>query len=248
MKKLFLMIIMAAAVVACQKQPGATAKIDANGDCVFQNSLVGFRLNGAGNPVITDGFEAILKAQDGKQTVVKDRKTAMAASLNDGGSVLVANDSLIFPHANFESFEIVEQTAGHVTFTLSYPEWTVGEDKISLKRKITLRNNQYFCEVTDEYVVSSGLDVNVAAGFAKRGVEKNEVGKDYIIAWESVPGEGNMGVGIVVPMADSFEYDGLADNALALCDARYRKVTYAVGNCWSKGAIADFNGWAAVVK
>ena len=88
----------------------------------------------------------------------------------------------------------------------------------------------------------------MAAGFAKRGVEMNEVGKDYIIAWESVPGEGNMGVGIVVPMAERFEFDGLEDNALAFCDARYRKITYAVGSCWSKGAITDFNGWAAKVK
>ena len=239
---------MAAAIVSCQKQPAATATIDANGDCVFQNSLVSFRLNGTKNPVITDGFEAILKAQDGKQTVVKDRKSAMAASLNDGGTVLVADDSLIFPHANFESFEIVEQTAGHVTFTLSYPEWTVGEDKISLKRKITLRENQLFCEVADEYNINTSRDISVAAGFAKRGVEMNEVGKDYIIAWESVPGEGNMGVGIVVPMAERFEFDGLEDNALAFCDARYRKVTYAVGSCWSKGAITDFNGWAAKVK
>lgn len=249
MKKLFLMIIVAAAMTACQNRPGATATLDANGDCVFQNPLVCFRLNGAGNPVIANGIEAILKAKDGKQTVVKDRKSAMAASLNDGGTVLVANDSLIFPHANFESFEIVEQDRGHVTFTLRYPEWTVGEEKISLKRTITLSDRFYYCEVTDEYNRRGATDMLLAAGFAKRGVEKSETGKDYIVAWESIPGEGNMGVGVLMPIADRFEFDGLDDNALEYCNSKYvSKVTYIVGSCWSKGAIADFDSWAAIFR
>ena len=181
MKKILFAIIMVAAVAACQKQPAATATIDENGDLIFQNNLVCYRLNGARNPVVTDGMEAILKATVDKKETLKDRKVALAASLNDGGTALVVNDSLVFPHENFDSFEIVEQTPTHVIFTVHYPKWVAGEDSVSLTRTVTLRANSYFFEVKDNYDIRSGVDIKVATGFAKRGVEKNETGSDCIL-------------------------------------------------------------------
>ncbi|MBR5735226.1 MAG: DUF4861 family protein [Bacteroidales bacterium] len=246
MKKIVYLIIMAAMTAACQVGPAATAAIDGNGDCIFQNSLVCFKLNGAANPVVSDGIEAILKAKD----MVKDRKIAQAASMNDGGSAVVVNDSLCFPHENFDSFEIVEQTTTHVTFSLHYPRWQAGEDSIELTRTITLRENSYFCEVSDVYESNDGNGMRVAAGFAKRNVNRSETGEDYIIVWENLPGDdGNMGVGIVMPMSNEFELEGPADHAVAYCNTRFgHKADYAVGCCWSKGKTSDFEQWAALVR
>jgi hypothetical protein len=251
MKKIFLIFIMAVAVAACQKEPPVTATIDQNGDCVIQNSLVCFRINGSNNPVVTNGMEAILKAGSSKKDiVVKDRKAAVAASLNDGGSALMLNDSLYYPHENFESFELVEQTDRHVIFKLTYPKFLVGEDSVTLYRNITLRENSYYCEVKDSYDVGHvGQNITVVAGFAKRNVEKSEVGNDYIIAWESVPDEGNMGVGILMPMTKKFEFDGPEDNAVAIYDTKSgRPCSYAVGYCWSQGALPDYDSWAKLIR
>lgn len=251
MKKLFLMIITAAAVVACQKEPAATAFIDENGDCIFQNSVVCFRINGPSNPVVTTGMEAILKAKQDKEVVVKDRKAAQAASMNDGGSALVVNDSLYYPHENFEQFEIVEQTKTLVKFTLQYPTWLAGEDSVKLIRTVTLRENSEYCEVADAYKGGElGEDILVAVGFAKRNVIKSEVGPDYIVAWESVPGgDGEMGVGFLMPMTDTFVFDGPDDQAVAYFKTKFnRNSDYAVGYCWSKGKISDFELWADKVR
>ena len=250
MKKALLMIITAAALVACQKQPAATAAIDENGDLIFQNSLVCYRLNGASNPVVSSGLEAILKAQEGKEVVVKDRKAAQTASLNDGGSAYVVSDSLCFPHENFDSFEIVEQTPNRVVFSVHYPQWLAGEDSVSLTRTITLGENSYYCEVSDAYVSSRpGHDIRVAVGFSKRGVSKSETGKDYIIAWEDLAGDGNMGVGFVMPRTLEFEYEGPNDQAVAYFNTKSsRKTDYAVGCCWSKGELSDFELWASKVR
>lgn len=249
MKKIFLMMIMAAAVVACQKEPAATAVIDENGDCIFQNDVVCFRLNGARNPVVTNGMEAILKAVVDKETVVRDRKAAKAASMNDGGSAILVGDSLCFPHENFDSFEVVELTEKHVTFSLTYPQWLAGEDSIKLTRTITLREGSYYCEVTDVYDIRMGKNITVYAGFEKRAVENSEQGNDYIVAWESVPGEGYMGIGLVMPMTRDFEFDGPSDQAVGILTTKSGRIAkYAVGYCWSKGEFADFSQWAEKVR
>ena len=242
------MIIMAAAVVAaCQKEPAATAVIDENGDCIFENNVVRFRLNGASNPVVTSGFEAILKAVDGKEQVVNDRKAAVAASMNDGGSALVVNDSLYYPQANFDSFEIVEQTPTHVTFTLTYPQWLAGEDTVSLTRTITLRENNYHCLVTDVYEGPVGQNMTVAAGYAKQEADSHKTGKDYILAWRNLPGGDAMGVGILMP-AGELTYEGLEDNALGYYTVKFgRRVDYGVLSGWSKAGISGLDDWEAKI-
>ena len=244
MKKILFMLIMVAAVAACQKKNAVTAEIDQNGDCIFQNSVVCFRLPGAGNPVVTDGVEAILKTMDKKEVILKDRKSALAASMNDGGSALLVNDSLVFPHENFDSFEIVEQTPTHVIFTLHYPKWVAGEDSVSLTRTITLREPAYTFKVKDVYDIRNGQDITVATGLAKRGVEKYESGEDYIAAWESVASEGNIGVGFVMPMTRDFLFEGPQDHAIAIFKTKSgRPVEYAMGSCWSNGVISSFDHW-----
>lgn len=250
MKKILFIMIMAATLVACNNKNTSKAYLDANGDCIFENSVVAYRINGASNPVITNGMEAVLKAVIDKKEVVKDRKAAVAASMNDGGSAILLNDSLIFPQANFESFEVVEQTPDYVVFTLTYPAWQVGEDNISLVRTITLRNRSIYCEVKDVYKCDEGAkDVTVAAGFAKRNVANSEKGADYLVAWENIGADEAYGVGIVMPMSSKFEFDGPADHAVAIYPTKYgRPVEYAIGSCWSKGELSTFDSWAEKVR
>jgi len=251
MKKILFTIIMAAALVACTKESPVNAYIDASGDCIFENNVVRYRINGASNPIVTSGMEAIFKAVIDKKEVVKDRKAAVAASLNDGGSAIVDGDSFIFPAANFEAFEIVEQTPTAVTFTLTYPEWPVGEDNVSLVRTVTIRQGSYYCEVSDVYKSSNpGTAVTVAAGFAKGAVERNESGVDYMISWENMPsGEGSFGVGIVMPMSNELVFEGPENSAVAFYPTKYgRKVDYAIGSCWSAGSLSTFDMWAEKVR
>lgn len=252
MKRILMIVAVAAMAFACKPVNPVNAVIDSNGDCVFENSVVSFRLNGAGNAVITDGMEAILKAGKGSKTVVEDRHSARAASMNDGGSALLIGDSLYFPHENFDSFELVEQTKSHVIFKLHYPMWLAGEDSLELTRTVTLRENSYYCEVTDIYASAPTVrkDITVVAGFAKNNVLRIETGKDYIIAWESLQGaEGNIGAGVLMPMTSEFAEDGPQDHSVALYKTKMRRpVDYAVGYCWSKGELADFDAWAAQVR
>lgn len=251
MKKIFLMIIMAATVVACQNQSVVKAYLDNNGDCIFENDIISYRINGASNPVVTSGMQAIFKAVVDKQDLVKDLKAGVSASLNDGGSAIVVDDSLYFPQENFSSFEIVEQTKGHVTFTLTYPEWQMGEDSISLERTITIREHSHYCEVSDIYTNNgeSGRLV-VAAGFVKHAVESFETGVDYMITWEDMPGSDEFfGLGIVMPMSDSLVFNGPCNSAVAYYPTKYgRKVDYAIGSCWDKAGFATFDSWAEKVR
>ena len=251
MKKILFMIIMAAVAVACTKESSVNAYIDANGDCIFENDVVRYRVNGANNPVVTSGMEAVFKAVVDKKEVVKDRKAAVAASLNDGGSAILDGDSLIFPAANFESFEIVEKTPTAVTFTLTYPEWPVGETNVNLVRTVTLRDGSYYCEVTDVYnSATQGESITVVTGFAKRAVERNEAGADYLISWESMPGnDGSYGLGVVMPMTNKFEFEGPCNSAVAIYPTKCgRKIDYAVGSCWSAGELSTFDMWAGKVR
>ena len=227
MKKILFMIIMAAVAVACTKESSVNAYIDANGDCIFENDVVRYRVNGANNPVVTSGMEAVFKAVVDKKEVVKDRKAAVAASLNDGGSAILDGDSLIFPAANFESFEIVEKTPTAVTFTLTYPEWPVGETNVNLVRTVTLRDGSYYC-----------------------AVERNESGADSLISWESMPGnDGSYGLGVVMPMTNKFEFEGPCNSAVAIYPTKCgRKIDYAVGSCWSAGELSTFDMWAGKVR
>ena len=251
MKKFFLMIIMAAVLTACQKE-SVNAFIDNNGDCIFENSLVCYRINGASNPVVTSGMEAIFKAVIDKQDVVKDRKAAVAGSLNDGGSAIVVEDSLVFPLENFTSFEVIEKTPKHVTFSVTYPAFPVGEDSISLVRTVTLRDGSLYCEVSDVYSSNhvGSAPYKAAAGFAKGSSERSETGKDYIINWENMPdGDGSFGIGVVMPMSGDLVFDGPANSAVAYFPTRYgRRVDYAVGSCWSRGEVATFDMWANKVR
>ncbi|MBR3526347.1 MAG: DUF4861 family protein [Bacteroidales bacterium] len=249
MKKILFIMIMAAVAVACSKQQTTTAFLDPAGDCIFENSVVRYRINGPSNPVVTSGMEAILKAHDKKEVVLKDRKAAQAASLNDGGSAVILNDSLVFAQANFSSFEIVEQTKDLVSFKLTYPQWEVDGNKISLVRTVTLRETSVYCEVKDVYSNEAGsTPVIVVAGFAKNSVENSEIGPDYVVDWENI-GDGYIGKGIVMPMSKNFAVDGPQDNAVAYITTKWgRPVEYAVGNCWSRGELTTFESWADKVR
>lgn len=249
MKKILMIMIMAAAAVACSKQPASTAFLDAAGDCIFENSVVRYRINGPSNPVVTSGMEAILKAHDKKEVVLKDRKAAQAASLNDGGSAILLNDSLVFPQANFSSFEVVEQTKDYITFKLTYPQWEVEGNKVTLTRTITLRETSVYCEVKDVYSNEAGsTPVTIVAGFAEQAVEDSETGADYIVDWENT-GDGYIGKGIVMPMTKNFTMDGPQGSGVAIFSTKWgRPVDYAVGNCWSRGELTTFDSWAAKVR
>jgi len=250
MKRILFFMIMAAMAVACNKQPEPTAYLDGNGDCIFENGYVSYRINGASNPVITNGMEAILKAEDKKEVLVKDRKSAVAASMNDGGSAIVVNDSLVFPLQNFNSFEVEEAVPEYVKFTITYPKWLAGKDSVSLKRTVILRNRSYYAEIKDVYSSNTGNPVTIAVGFAKHAVQQSETGADYMINWENLPdNDGMIGTGIVMPMSNNHVFDGPQNHAVAYFNTKFgRPVEYAIGSCWSKGEMSAFDNWADMVR
>ena len=80
-------------------------------------------------------------------------------------------------------------------------------------------------------------------------------GLDYIITWEkasdqSVESEdGMIGLGIVMPENYKMEYNEERHYAVAHFETvRGRKVSYAIGSCWSKGNIPSFDEWKKLVS
>lgn len=251
MKKIIFLLIMAVAVTACHKNVPPAAYLDADGNCIFENNVVRYRIAGNSNPAVIPGMEAILIATGEEDELIElDRHCAVELSMNDGGSAVVFEDSLYFPQENFSSFEIVEQTGAHVIFKLEYPKWQVGEYVVALTRTITLRYNSYFCEVADDYSGLAGKPLKVAVGYEKHEVLDSETGKDYMITWERLPeGNGEIGLCIAVPMTDDFVFDGPNNQAVAyVSTSTARKVQYAAGFCWSRGEVPDFETWAEMVR
>ena len=251
MKKILFVIALAVVAVACQKQPDVTAYIDDAGDCIFENTVIRYRIPGQKNPLISSGMIAELRAQENKEVFTDNGYPAVAASFNAGGSAIVVEDSLYFPHENFNSFEVVEQTSKHVTFKLEYPAFAAGTDSLTLIRTVTLGKDSYFCQINDIYKsLKKQVGILVAVGYDVHGTELHEIGKDYIISWEKAPsGDGMAGYGLAMPMTDVFEYEEGDDFAAAYFDTRTgRPVNYGLGFCWSKGAHADFDSWADEVR
>lgn len=277
MKKIYL-IILTVLVVSCQSNQKVMVRLTDNGDCIFENDRVAYRIYGAQSDIISPGADIWVKAQGKlildkwyklsetdpqyfyrnhtgkKEYPGKDCYNAQSYSLNAGASVPIYQDSLVFPTQNFDKFELIESTKSKVVFSLHYPQWTIGENTVELTREITLAANDNFCTIDDIYD-GDFYSMACLVGISTQEVVNKDEGLDYIITWEkasdqSVENEdGMIGLGIVMPENYKMEYNEERHYAVAHFETvRGRKVSYAIGSCWSKGNIPSFDEWKKLVS
>jgi hypothetical protein len=282
MKRLFVLLLAAAALCACS-QPGKKVMArfvpERSDDFVFENNLIAGRFYGQaleGNPT-SPGIDIWVKLP-GKLVADEWYKGyatrsdeyyhhdhggkdcyKVAVSLGGGASAPLIEGNLRFPATNFRSWEIDEETADKVTFTLHYPEWEAAEGvKVALDKKVTVVPDTFFCEVEDSYTFAGKDSLVVAAGInlhtAQNTVERVLCLPDRVAIWEHAsdqtyePEDGMLGVGVVMPGAD---YTFVTADGTHLVATRRiisgEPVRYSFGSCWSKGDIKTAQDWFNMV-
>lgn len=183
----------------------------------------------------------------------------VSVSLGGGGSVPYIGGQLCFPPTNYRASEIVEQTPEKVVFTLSYPEWQVGEVAVALVKKITVEADTYFCKVEDVYTFSGAETIEVAAGLFRHPsqgtIQTEKTFAHGYAVWENAsdqsvePEDGMLGVAVVAPESDSVCVT--EDETHGLCIKTVKSgetFTYYYGSCWSKGDVKTADDWFALVE
>lgn len=290
MKKLLL--ILAAIIGASSCCGPDTRKVMARfvperfDDFVFENNLVAGRIYGealesCGKGQITSpGIDVWVKKpgelvcnkryvddlQNGRSYHINwgDGKDCykVGRSLGAGASAVVIDGKVILPETNFRSYEILEDRPDKVTFALHYPEWEHEGEKISLRKKITVVPDSYFCKVEDTYVFegASGDSLFIAAGVNRHAsqdiMEYEEFGSDRYALWEGasdqsveVDSVSRIGIAVVVPDA---EFSCLSDDKEhALVGKKVKSgdtFTYYFASCWNEGDIKSREQWTSLVS
>ena len=182
----------------------------------------------------------------------------VAVSLGAGASVPVIDGKLAYPATNYREYEIVKQTPDTVEFVLSYPEWTVGDVKVSLDKKISVYADSHFCKVEDSYNFSGADSLTVAAGIFRhpeqQTIEQEHRGTDRYAIWEHAsdqsiePEDGMLGVAVYVPGCENVCVT--EDGMHGLCSKSImpgETFSYWFGSCWSKADIKTAEDWFALV-
>ena len=179
----------------------------------------------------------------------------VAVSLGGGASVPYINDVLCYPATNYRSCEVLSQTGDEVVFALHYPEWEAAEGVlVTLDKKVTVSAGSYFIKQEDRYSFKGADELTVAAGFKLHGalstVEEMDGALGYYAIWEKAsdtsvePEDGMLGIAVVMPDADSMEFNENLDHALLTKTVSSGQVvTYYSGSCWSKGWIKTAGDW-----
>ena len=284
MRRLLFALALSAALLmgGCKKAPEARVMARAvperADDFVFENNLIAGRFYGEaleGNPT-SPGIDIWVK-KPGKLVADEWYKGAMedpeyyhhnhggkdcykvAVSLGGGASAPFSNGRLCYPATNYRACSVEYHGKDTVCFTLFYPEWEMEEGVlVSLKKKVTVVADSYFCDVEDVYTFSGAPMLAIAVGvnqhYEQNTVEKNHSGKDRYAIWEhasdqSVETEdGMIGVAVVMPEAQMICMTTDHSHALLLKGVSSGdSLHYKFGSCWSKGDIKTAEEWFKIV-
>lgn len=283
MKRILSILVAVAALASCTQAPEKKVMArfvpERADDFVFENNLIAGRFYGQaleGNPT-SPGLDIWVKLP-GKLVAdewYKGYETQsdeyyhhdhggkdcykVSVSLGGGASTPLIDGQLRFPATNYRSYDIVEETAEKVVFTLHYPEWeAVDGVKVSLDKTVTVTPDTYFCDVEDIYTFTGRDTLAIAAGInvhaAQNTVEKQSVLPTAVAIWEHAsdqtfePEDGMLGVAVVMPEADAtfLTEDG---THLVACKriVSGQPLRYRFGSCWSKGDVKTAEEWFALV-
>lgn len=213
MKRVFLFLIMAAALVSCK---GGDARVMARAvperadDFVFENNLIAGRFYGEAlesqttspgidiwvkqpGKLVANDWYAAATAPDGDKSYYHHDHGGkdcykVGVSLGGGASVPFVDSVLCYPATNYRSCELLEEGPDKVVFVLHYPEWTAGAIPVALDKKVTVFADSYFCKVEDTYTFKAD-SLEIAAGVFRHPdagtVEAEDFGEDYYALWES---------------------------------------------------------------
>lgn len=177
-------------------------------------------------------------------------------TLGAGASAAIIGNRLIYPATNYRSWKIIEEGPEKIVFSLSYPEWEAGGEKISLVKKITVSADTYFTKVEDIYTFSGefGDSLEVAAGIFRHPeqetIEEERFRTGSYAIWEHAsdqsvePEDGMLGIAVIVPGATGSRYSSGDDHGLVCRTVKSGEpFTYYFGSCWSKGNIKTADAW-----
>ena len=249
-------------------------------DFVFENNLIAGRIYGEaleGNPtspgidlwvkrpgklVADEWYAAAQEDPDYYHHDHGDGKDCykVATSLGAGASAALIGGQIQYPATNYRSWEVLEQSATKVVFTLHYPEWEAVEGvKIALDKTITVEADSYFTSVEDVYTFSGAESLQVAAGIFRHpdleSIESEVSGADRYAIWEHASDQskesedGMIGVAVIVP--DAEEVSITEDGVHGLCAKTVTSgetFAYSFGSCWSKGDITTAEAWFELVN
>lgn len=284
MKRLLTILAAAAALCSCgSPEPEVMARYvpERADDFVFENNLIAGRIYGEAleNETTSPGIDIWVKTPgalvanqrykdelENGRTYHKDWGNGkdcykVGTSLGGGASALIIENRIIYPATNYRSWKIVEQSPDKVVFTLTYPEFEAGGEKISLEKTFTVVPDTYFVRVDDIYTFSGeyGDELEVAAGVFRHPsqdtITEERFGSDRYAIWEHAsdqgvePEEGMLGVAVYVPGAESVRLSHGDDHGI--CGKRIKSgetFTYYFGNCWSRAGIKDAGEWFGIVE
>lgn len=276
MKKIILFTALILTFASCANQePKVMARVvpERYDDFVWENYNIAYRAYGIALEwqVISPGFDVWVK-KGGSLVADKWYEGAMkdpdyyhhdhggkdcykvSKSLGGGASSPVVNGELVLPDHNYASYEINEQSAEKVSFTLKYNSWEVAGHQVSLSKQITVFADGNFCKAVDTY--TGDFDsLTIAAGVIRHEIISEMAEKDRFAIWEKAsdqsiePEDGFLGLALYMPETDCIMAQGPSNHSVALKNIRPGEtVTYYFGSCWSKGNIPSAEKWFETVK
>ena len=220
MKKLLILALAALSLAACapkqvETKVAARPVPERSDDFVFENNLIAGRFYGKaleGNPT-SPGVDVWVKmpgrlvADEWYAQAVQDPSYyhhnhgdgkdcyKVSVSLGGGASAPLLDGKLSLPANNYHESQILEQAPDKIVFELSYPEWEAAPGiKVSLKKKVTVVADSYFCRVDDNYSFSGAESLEIAAGFIRHGALQTIEGEwqaaDRCAIWDYVSSDG----------------------------------------------------------
>ena len=288
MKKIYVTAVAALmALVSCSsvQEPRTMARFvsERYDDFIFENNLICGRIYGEalendGDHLTSPGIDIWVKTPgplvadqrykdelENGRTYHKDWGNGkdcykVSRSLGAGASAVIIENRIQYPATNYREWDCVTD-GDRTVFTLSYPEWEAGGEKIALVKRFTVEPDSYFVKVEDTYTFSGeyGDSLEVVAGIflhpAQETVESWISGADRYAIWEKAsdqkaePEDGMLGVAVIVPGATSSRLSHGDDHAIV---GRYVKsgetFCYYFGNCWSKGDVKTAGEWFELVN
>ncbi len=238
-------------------------------DYAWENNLCAYRLYGPAletspEKLITPGIDVWVKCSE---KLVIDEWYAkgdyhhnygdgmdcykVGRTLGGGASVPMVDGAFYPMEHNYATARTLDNGPIRTTVELTYAPWKVGEQSVSLVKKISLDANQRFNRMDNIYE-GDFESLPIAAGFVRHDVKQTLTGEGWLAMVEAVSDskqpevDGDIYQAIVLPKA-TIEAD-LLGHALAVIPVKSGELmTYYSASGWSLGGIEDMEEWKEVI-
>lgn len=273
MKRILTLAMALTALVCCRpdydREAGVTAfAVPGTGDFVWENSLTGYCIPGAGNDPASasHGIDVWVKkpgdlvmrdwcweARRHPERMHDDHKGmggdffTVGNGLGAGASALLMDSGFVFPPAAFSSYQILRRTDSEVTFVLHYPVMKLGRFReVGLDKQISISAESRFCKVTDYY---SGYfdELRIAAGLPL--ADDTQMYADsvcqYVLNWNKADDGSMIGTAVYAGpnSCEVTQVNGHGHALLVATIAPDQPFTYYIGSCWSNAGVDSMDAW-----